>query len=63
MDATLASMGFFVRAIATGFAMSLGAALFKKVAPQLGLAEDQKSSKDADATPPESGAEPVLQGG
>ena len=55
-------MGFFVRAVATGFAMSLGAALFKKVAPQLGLAEDKKASTDADAAPPEGGAEPVLQG-
>lgn len=55
-------MGFFVRAIATGFAMSLGAALFKKVAPQLGLAEDKKATKDADATPPEAGTEPALQG-
>lgn len=62
MDATLASMGFFVRAVATGFAMSLGAALFKKVAPQFGLAEDKKAGKDADTAPPEDGAEPVLQG-
>lgn len=60
MDATLASMGFFVRAVATGFAMSLGAALFKKVAPQLGLADDKKPAPDA--APPGGGAEPVLQG-
>ena len=32
-------MKTFVRAIATGFALSLGAALFKKVSKQLGLDE------------------------
>jgi hypothetical protein len=32
-------MGIFVRAIITGFGFSLGAALFKKVAKDLGLAE------------------------
>jgi hypothetical protein len=37
---------FFVRAVATGFALSLGSALFKKLQSQLGL--DDKSDKDKD---------------
>ena len=42
---------FFVRAIATGFALSLGAALFKKVQPHLGLAEKEKDkNKGEDKT-------------
>jgi hypothetical protein len=39
-------MKFVVRAIVTGFALSLGSALFKKVAPKLGL--DDKKDKDKD---------------
>ena len=36
-------MVFFVRAVVTGFGLSLGAALFKKhVAPKLGLDEEPK---------------------
>jgi hypothetical protein len=41
---------FFVRAVATGFALSLGSALFKKVQSQLGLGEE----KAADAKSKES---------
>ncbi len=42
-------MQFFVRAVVTGFALSLGAALFKKVQPHLGLAEkDKDKDKKAD---------------
>lgn len=37
-------MKFFVRAVVTGFALSLGSALFKKIAPALGL--DEKKDKD-----------------
>jgi hypothetical protein len=33
-------MKFFVKAVVTGFALSLGSALFKKVQKKLGLAED-----------------------
>lgn len=40
-------MKFLVRAIVTGFALSLGSALFKKIAPQLGL--DDKKDKDKDS--------------
>lgn len=45
--ATIARMTFFVRAVVTGFALSLGAALFKKVAKEVGLADD-KDGKDKD---------------
>ena len=38
---------FFVRAVATGFALSLGSALFKKVQSQLGLGEDKTSDDKA----------------
>jgi hypothetical protein len=33
-------MKFFVKAVVTGFALSLGSALFKKVQRKLGLGED-----------------------
>lgn len=35
-------MKFFVKAVVTGFALSLGSALFKKVQRQLGLGEDNE---------------------
>lgn len=38
-------MGSFAKSVMTGFALSLGAALFKKIAPRLGLGED-KAEKD-----------------
>jgi hypothetical protein len=41
-------MKFFVRAVVTGFALSLGAALFKKVQKQLGLDPEDKKDKKAD---------------
>ena len=34
-------MKFFVKAVVTGFALSLGSALFKKVQKHLGLDEDK----------------------
>lgn len=39
-------MAFFARAVVTGFALSLGAALFKKVAKQLGLEEDKDKERE-----------------
>lgn len=39
-------MTFFVRAVVTGFALSLGSALFKKVQGRLGLDEPKKDKKD-----------------
>jgi hypothetical protein len=42
-------MKFFVKAVVTGFALSLGSALFKKVQRRLGLEE----TDDADKSTPE----------
>jgi len=39
-------MKFFVKAVVTGFALSLGSAVFKKLQSKLGLAEDAKPSPD-----------------
>jgi hypothetical protein len=39
-------MNFFAKAVITGFALSLGGALFKKVAKQLGLEEDKDKQRD-----------------
>ena len=47
-------MMFFARAVVTGFALSLGAALFKKVQKELGL--DEKTDKSTDETIKRDGA-------
>jgi len=39
-------MMLFARAVVTGFGLSLGTALFKKVQKQLGLAEDKDKAID-----------------
>jgi len=57
-------MKFFVRAVVTGFALSLGAALFKKLAPQLGLGEDADKTKAngaSDVTTQDGATDPGLQ--
>lgn len=41
-------MKLFIRAVVTGFALSLGTALFKRVAKELGLDDDADKSKDKD---------------
>ncbi len=41
-------MRFFVKAIATGFAMSMGSAIFKKVSEKMGL-ENEATKDDATA--------------
>lgn len=38
-------MQFFVKAVITGFALSLGSALFKKVAKDLGLDEGKEEKE------------------
>ena len=54
-------MKFFVRAIVTGFALSLGSALFKKLAPSLGL-DEKKPDKDSEDVNKQDGAsDPGLQ--
>ncbi len=40
-------MKFFVKAVATGFALSLGSALFKKVQRHLGLGEPTEKAPEA----------------
>jgi hypothetical protein len=51
-------MSIFLRAVVTGFGMSLGAALFKRVARQLGLDEPEDKARDqVERTP----AEPVTE--
>jgi hypothetical protein len=47
-------MMFFARAVVTGFGLSLGSALFKKVQKQLGL--DEKTDKSTDETVKQDGA-------
>jgi len=56
-------MAFFVRAVVTGFALSLGAALFKKVQDRIGLADDKdKKSSDTDTVNQQDAAtDPGLQ--
>lgn len=41
------AMRFFVKAVATGFALSMGGALFKKVSKKIGLDDDSKSDDPA----------------
>jgi hypothetical protein len=37
---------FFVRTVATGFALSLGAAIYKKVSKKLGLDDNDAKTKE-----------------
>jgi len=55
-------MKFFVKAIVTGFGLSLGSALFKKVQRHLGL-EDEKGADAAtpDAVKQDGATDPGLQ--
>ena len=55
-------MKFVVRAIVTGFALSLGSALFKKAAPHLGLDDKKDKEKDSERVNQQDGAsDPSLQ--
>nr|HEX4318474.1 hypothetical protein [Kofleriaceae bacterium] len=38
-------MNFFLKAVVTGFALSLGAAIFKKVGKRVGLVDEDKPSQ------------------
>jgi hypothetical protein len=51
-------MTIFVRAVITGFGLSLGAAIFKKVSKQLGFDEDPPKDQRRDP-PVEATPEPV----
>jgi hypothetical protein len=52
-------MKFFVKAVVTGFALSLGSALFKKVQRRIGLGED--NGKAADVVKQDGATDPNLQ--
>jgi hypothetical protein len=56
-------MKFLVRAVVTGFGLSLGAAIFKKVQRQLGFDEDADSKRDpaADVTTRDGATDPGLR--
>jgi hypothetical protein len=58
-------MNFFLRAVVTGFALSLGAALFKKVGKKVGLVEEDRPQQNPATNPAghgtTSGADPNLQ--
>jgi hypothetical protein len=52
-------MKFFVKAVVTGFGLSLGSALFKKVQHRLGLGED--NAKVPEAVKQDGATDPNLQ--
>jgi hypothetical protein len=54
-------MTFFVRAVVYGFALSLGAALFKKVQDRIGLGENKDKKPDEAEVVREAASEPKLQ--
>ena len=56
-------MAFFVRAVVTGFGLSLGSALFKKVQQRVPwLAEDDpKKPDEPDPLTQDGGSDPALQ--
>ena len=53
-------MMFFARAVVTGFGLSLGAALFKKVQKQLGL-DEAPTEKEEETLKREGATDPSLQ--
>lgn len=59
-DATLRGMKFFVKAVVTGFALSLGSALFKKVQRHLGLGDDSEKAAP-EAVKQDGATDPNLQ--
>lgn len=59
-DATIPGMKFFVKAVATGFALSLGSALFKKVQRHLGLGDDSEKAAP-EAVKQDGATDPNLQ--
>jgi len=55
-------MKFFVKAVITGFALSLGSALFKKIQHHLGLGDDKDKDKTTSEVVKQDGAtDPGLQ--
>ena len=54
-------MKFFVKAVVTGFALSLGSALFKKVQRRLGLAEDDGGKAAQEVVKQDGATDPNLR--
>jgi hypothetical protein len=54
-------MQIFIRAVITGFGLSIGAALYKKLARQLGLEEPEDKAKQQPPMPQPQTAEPVTE--
>jgi hypothetical protein len=58
-------MNFFLKAVITGFALSLGAALFKKVGKRVGLVDDDRPANNPATNPvvADGATDPNLQHG
>ena len=54
-------MKFFAKIVLTGFGLAMGGALFKKVAPYLGLEDKTASKPDPDLAAAEGATDPGLQ--
>ena len=55
-------MRFFVRAVVTGFALSLGSALFKKIQDRIGLGEPKdKKNGEPEVVRQDGATDPKLQ--
>jgi hypothetical protein len=54
-------MKFFVKAVVTGFALSLGSALFKKLQRRLGLAEDDSGKAAQEVVKQDGATDPNLR--
>jgi hypothetical protein len=52
-------MVFFARAVVTGFGLAMGGALFRKVAPRLGL-DDKDKKADAEVNAQKAATDPEL---
>lgn len=54
-------MKFIAKIVITGFGLAMGGALFKKVAPYLGLDDKAKEKPDPDLATSEGATDPGLQ--
>ncbi|HEY4241858.1 MAG TPA: hypothetical protein VGM88_18685 [Kofleriaceae bacterium] len=54
-------MKLFARAVATGFALALGSALFRKVADQIGLGDKKDKPIDPDPLTADGATDPGLR--
>lgn len=52
---------FFARAVVTGFGLSLGSAIFKKVQAKLGLADESDKKPDPEAVKQDGAIDPGLR--